>query len=430
MQPQMVPRPELAAPGLAEWSTACTGSVMSVQAGISMPVPPEPTAPVLVARPPASDTGPGINEKQHPSSAAVPTPDADLPVQWMEHLPQEVWVRILAELAKQAPRDAHADLAFFARCSKATSEAVRLCREYVRDPRLDLLDSRAEFAIATGRATSSLALWRREDIFREELKKRLASHCAMHIDARHLGRYFSIAAIQTCMEMDSTDYLHLCMRGDLHPDDDFTALHNAALARLKEGRALPTLFIGYECLCLELFPEMLDSSSFAPSVAGISLTKLSDRCFERLDSRWATMLRRLSALRYLHVHSHCAIGLPRVLRGHASQPPGNLEELHLINCEFDTPELITFLRRLSRALPKLARLSLDGMKLKQPRLTELEQAISRSLRESPRLTISVGASFPIRNELKQWAASGRILVGKLPDIVFTLPEIYSEAALI
>jgi hypothetical protein len=205
------------------------------------------------------------------------------PPSWVEVVPWDVRSLVLKELTRQPAFEAvQADLASYARTSKAASNDVKAFHRQWRDPRASLLSSRNLIQCAWEVATAQ-GWFGRENAFVSAIKSVASDFSAIILDGRAGVAYeaYVPTAISALLESD-IEYLHFrlgysSMKLDCGAQlKGIQALITASTERLKKGKPLPTVFLHVQGIPVCEIADVLKTSAVRLSIMGLSLCVSSE----------------------------------------------------------------------------------------------------------------------------------------------------------
>ena len=389
------------------------------------------------------------------STSSAPKPpviQSRNPPSWVELVPWDVRSLVLTELTKQPAFEAvQADLASYARSSKAASHDVKAFHHQWRDPRASLLASRnlVQCAWEAAKARSWFSL---EKEFISAIKSAASDFSAIVIDGREGVAYeaFVPAAISALLE-SNVEHLHFrlgysAMKFD-HTDEleGIQALITASMERLKKGKSLPTIFLHFQGIPVSIIAAALKNSPVHLNIVGLSLCGdprnfkidaaldelgrkylLAGCQFKAKLADWDALFYQLKDIRYMNLTGWEGEGLTTALSRWFHQFQ-TLEELHLPMCEITRPCFVGLSQTIENKTTFKC-LGIDHLSRKPVHGYAGRADLISVLEKNPDMRIIDYFDRPVL----KWAAmepfwkEGRYLISSIPHAMRALPEIYGQ----
>ena len=372
---------------------------------------------------------------------------------WVEMLPWDVRFLVLKELTKQPAFEAvQADLASYARTSKAASNDVKDFHRTWREPRASLLASRNLVQSAWDAATAQ-GWFGRDKAFVSAIKSAASAFSAVILDGREGAAYVAhVASAISALYESNVEHLHLRLGySDMEPDcgtqlKGVQALITASMERLKTGKPLPTVFLSMQGIPVREIAAALKASPIRLNIIGLSLCSYADNfkmdVFEDKAGRrftrtgfcetaefadWNALFSQLKNIRYLDFNGWSGADFSRALDSWFHQFQ-QLEEFHIPLCEVNQPCFV----QLSNTIEKkgiFKCLGLDYAQITPVRGFAGRADLVSAMKKNPAMRVIRPTPHPV---LKDWAEmepfwrEGRYLISAVPNAIRALPEIYGQ----
>ena len=402
-------------------------------------------------------------------SAALPPKDSDAsassapkppviqsrnPPSWVELVPWDVRSLVLTELTKQPAFEAvQADLASYARTSKAASHDVKAFHHQWRDPRASLLASR-NLVQCAWEAAVARSWFIPEKEFISAIKSAASDFSAIVIDGREGVAYeaYVPAAISAILE-SNVEHVHVRIGYSRQMQSDFgdqlegiQALITSSMERLKKGKPLPTVFLHVQGIPVRAIAAALKTSTIRLNIAGLSLCgdpdnfKIDAALDELGNTRllggyrveaqladWDALFSQLKDIRYMNLTGWKGEGLSAALNRWLHQFQ-QLEELHLPMCEITRPCFVGLSQTIENKTTFKC-LGIDHLSCIPVRGFAGRADLISILKNNPDIRLIAYSGHPV---LKDWPAmepfwkEGRYLISSIPHAMRALPEIYGQ----
>jgi hypothetical protein len=384
----------------------------------------------------------------------IKTDDGDSRHSWVEMLPWDVRSLVLTELTKQPAFEAvQADLASYARTSKAASDDVKAFHRQWRDPRASLLASRNLVQSAWDVATAQ-GWFGQEKAFVSAIKSAASDFSAIVIDCRQDVAYedYVPAAISALLE-SNVEHMHVRLGYSRKLKKDagdqlkgIQALITSSMERLKKGKPLPTVFLHFQGILVSAIAAALKNSPVHLNIVGLSLCgdpgnfKI-DAGLDELGNKyllkgfrfkanladWDALFSQLKDIRYMNLTGWEGEDLSEALNRWFHQFH-QLEELHLPMCEITRPCYVGLSQTIENKTTFKC-LGIDHLRRKPVHGYAGRADLFSVLENNPDMRIIDYINHPV---LKGWPdmepfwKEGRYLISSIPHAMRALPEIYGQ----
>jgi hypothetical protein len=388
------------------------------------------------------------------STSKPPVIESRNPPSWVELVPWDVRSLVLQELTKQPQFEAvQADLASYARTSKAASTDVKAFHRQWRDPRASLLASRNLVQCAWEAATARSWFSPKKE-FISAIKSAASDFSAIVIDGRAGVAYeaYVPAAISALLESD-IEHLHFRLGYSRHMESDFCdqleglqELITASMERLKKGKSLPTVFLHVQGIPVRTIAATLKTSAVRLNIVGFALCFSSENF--KIDVRademgkktffmgdygkakladWDALFSQLKDIRYLNLNGWSGKDLSAALNTwfHRFQ---KLEELHLPQSAVTAPCFVGISQAIE-AKTTFKCLDIDYADIKPVLGFDDSADMISVLNNNPEMRLIRTTTYPVLTEslgLKPFWEQGRYLISSIPHAMRALPELYGQ----
>lgn len=388
------------------------------------------------------------------STSKLPVIGPRNPPSWVEVVPWDVRSLVLKELTRQPAFEAvQADLASYARTSKAASNDVKAFHHQWRDPRASLLSSRNLIQCAWEVATAQ-GWFGREKAFVSAIKSAASGLSAIILDGRAGVAYeaYVPAAISALLESD-IEHLHLRLGYSRHMESDcheqlegLQELITASMERLKKGKSLPTVFLHVQGIPVSEIAATLKTSAVRLNIVGFALCFSSDNFkidikIDEMDNKsyfmagygkakladWDALFSQLKDIRYLNLSGWRGKDLSAALNPWFHQFQ-KLEELHLPMSAVTAPCFVGISQAI-KAKTTFKCLGIDYADIKPVLGAAGRAELISAMKNNPAMLFINPAEQPV---FKNWAKmepfwrAGRYLISPISHAIRALPEIYSQ----
>ncbi len=388
------------------------------------------------------------------SASKQPVIQSRNPPSWVELVPWDIRSLVLRELAKQPAFEAvQADLASYARTSKAASNDVKVFHRQCRDPRASLLASRNLVQCAWEAATARSWFSPKKE-FISAIKSAASDFSAIVIDGRKGVAYenYVPAAISAILE-SNVEHLHFRLGYSSYMESHFSdqleglqELITASMERLKKGKSLPTVFLHVQGIPVRAIAAILKTSAVRLNIVGFALCvspenfkigvredEMGEKLFfkgiyaEAKLADWDALFSQLMDIRYLNLNGWIGKDLSAALNRWFHQLQ-KLEELHLPQTSVTVPCLVAISKTIEDKTTFKC-LGIDYADFTPVRGFGGRADLISALNNNPEMRLICTTTYPVLTKklgLKSFWEQGRCLICDIPHAMRALPEIYGQ----